>query len=111
MGGFNECDNWISLAKENEIKWWATSALEGNVGLNAIAQWVYTKNSKLRQGLGTIDQRIKWKYKNLLILLQFPFFDLANNQKRFYSAFCNPIPIASAIAPPNVKPISILWKF
>ena len=53
LGGFTECDNWISLAKEHEIKWWATSALEGNVGLNAIAQWVYTKNSKLRQGLGT----------------------------------------------------------
>ena len=53
LGGFKECDNWISLAKEKEIKWWATSALEGNVGLNAIAQWVYTKNSKLRQGLGT----------------------------------------------------------
>ena len=53
LGGFKECDNWISLAKEKEIKWWATSALEGNVGLNAIAQWVYKKNSKLRQGLGT----------------------------------------------------------
>ena len=53
LGGFTECDNWISLAKENRIKWWATSALEGNVGLNAIAQWVYTKNSKIRQGLGT----------------------------------------------------------
>ena len=53
LGGFTECDNWISLAQEKEIKWWATSALEGNVGLNAIAQWVYTKNSKLRQGLGT----------------------------------------------------------
>ena len=53
LGGFKECDNWISLAKEKEIKWWATSALEGNVGLNAIAQWVYTKNSKIRQGLGT----------------------------------------------------------
>ena len=53
LGGFKECDNWISLAKEKEVKWWATSALEGNVGLNAIAQWVYTKNSKLRQGLGT----------------------------------------------------------
>ena len=53
LGGLKECDDWISLAKVNEIKWWATSALEGNVGLNAIAQWVYTKNSKLRQGLGT----------------------------------------------------------
>ena len=53
LGGFKECDNWISLAEEKKIKWWATSALEGNVGLNTIAQWVYTKNNKLRQGLGT----------------------------------------------------------
>ena len=51
LGGFKECDNWISLAKENGIKWWATSALEGNVGLNAIAQWVYTKNSKLKRNI------------------------------------------------------------
>ena len=53
LGGFMECENWIKLADEKNIKWWATSALEGNVGLNAIAQWVYTKRNDIRQGLGT----------------------------------------------------------
>ena len=36
-----------------KISWWVTSALESNVGLNAISQWTYTKNSPLPQGLGT----------------------------------------------------------
>ena len=35
------------------IGWWATSALEGNIGLNAIAQWVSTFNTGMPQGLGT----------------------------------------------------------
>ncbi|MGB0949750.1 MAG: o-succinylbenzoate synthase, partial [Marinirhabdus sp.] len=33
--------------------WWVTSALESNIGLNAISQYTFTKNSKLPQGLGT----------------------------------------------------------
>ncbi|WP_430815240.1 o-succinylbenzoate synthase [Carboxylicivirga sp. RSCT41] len=53
LGGFKASDEWIQLAEELNIEWWATSALEANVGLNAIAQWVYTKNNTLRQGLGT----------------------------------------------------------
>ena len=53
IGGFQQCDEWIEVIKEKNIKWWATSALESNVGLNAIAQWVYSKNNELRQGLGT----------------------------------------------------------
>jgi o-succinylbenzoate synthase len=53
LGGFKASDEWIVLAEELNIQWWATSALEANVGLNAIAQWVYTKNNSLRQGLGT----------------------------------------------------------
>lgn len=53
IGGFKECEKWIQLIKEKNINWWATSALESNVGLNAIAQWVYTKKNDLRQGLGT----------------------------------------------------------
>jgi o-succinylbenzoate synthase len=52
-GGFEICDKWIAQAAQYETGWWATSALESNVGLNAIAQWVYTKNSPLVQGLGT----------------------------------------------------------
>lgn len=52
-GGFSGSDEWISLAKDREIGWWATSALESNIGLNAIAQWVTSYNLRLPQGLGT----------------------------------------------------------
>ena len=52
-GSFSGCDEWISLAEKQGIGWWATSALESNVGLNAIAQWVLSKNVTLPQGLGT----------------------------------------------------------
>lgn len=53
IGGFKGSDHWISLAKKEGIGWWITSALESNVGLNAISQYTFTKNSKLPQGLGT----------------------------------------------------------
>ncbi|MBU2996105.1 o-succinylbenzoate synthase [Cellulophaga baltica] len=53
VGGFKGSEEWISIANSMNIKWWITSALESNVGLNAIAQWTYTLNSKLPQGLGT----------------------------------------------------------
>jgi o-succinylbenzoate synthase len=53
IGGFAKSDEWIKLAESLNIDWWATSALESNVGLNAIAQWVFTKNPKMVQGLGT----------------------------------------------------------
>lgn len=53
IGGFNGTDEWIISAENQNIGWWITSALESNVGLNAIAQYTYTKNSKLPQGLGT----------------------------------------------------------
>ena len=53
LGGFKDSNEWINFAKKRNIKWWATSALESNLGLNAIAQWVSTKEIKLRQGLGT----------------------------------------------------------
>ena len=52
-GGFRGSNEWISLAEKREISWWATSALESNIGLNAIAQWVSTKRPALPQGLGT----------------------------------------------------------
>ncbi|MFN0031983.1 MAG: o-succinylbenzoate synthase [Flavobacteriales bacterium] len=52
-GGFSGADEWIALAKERNIKWWATSALESNIGLNAIARWVHTKQTEIPQGLGT----------------------------------------------------------
>ncbi|TYA59130.1 o-succinylbenzoate synthase [Formosa maritima] len=53
IGGFTGSKEWIQLAESQNIGWWITSALESNVGLNAIAQWTYMLNSKLPQGLGT----------------------------------------------------------
>ncbi|MCT4630918.1 o-succinylbenzoate synthase [Winogradskyella sp.] len=53
VGGFSGSQQWINIAEELNIKWWITSALESNVGLNAIAQWTYTLKSSLPQGLGT----------------------------------------------------------
>ncbi|TXG39678.1 o-succinylbenzoate synthase [Seonamhaeicola maritimus] len=53
VGGYVGSDEWINLAEKNNVGWWITSALESNVGLNAIAQYTYLKNSKLPQGLGT----------------------------------------------------------
>lgn len=53
VGGFAGSDEWISLAEEQNIGWWITSALESNIGLNAIAQYTYTKKSPMPQGLGT----------------------------------------------------------
>jgi O-succinylbenzoate synthase len=52
-GGFYGCDEWITLAQERKIQWWVTSALESNIGLNAIAHWFLTKKNDLPQGLGT----------------------------------------------------------
>jgi len=53
LGGFKQSEEWIRLAEKHQVKWWITSALEANIGLNAIAQWTYTLDSALPQGLGT----------------------------------------------------------
>ena len=53
VGGFSGCDEWISIAQSHNIGWWITSALESNIGLNAIAQYTYTKKNTMPQGLGT----------------------------------------------------------
>jgi O-succinylbenzoate synthase len=85
-GAFSGCDEWIDLAHQRNIGWWATSALESNVGLNAIAQWLLTKDFTLPQGLGTgglftnnidspwfvdsgylcFDDNLKWNLKPIL---------------------------------------------
>jgi len=53
VGGFKGSLEWIDLANDFGIEWWVTSALESNVGLNAIAQWTATLKNSLPQGLGT----------------------------------------------------------
>lgn len=52
-GGFKEADEWIETAQSLGIGWWATSALESNVGLDAIARWVSQRHPTIPQGLGT----------------------------------------------------------
>lgn len=52
-GGFSGAKEWIDLASERGIGWWITSALESNIGLNALAQWVATLKTEMPQGLGT----------------------------------------------------------
>jgi len=53
IGGFKGTQEWITLAEKYNIGWWITSALESNIGLNAIAQWTFLQNSNMPQGLGT----------------------------------------------------------
>ena len=53
VGGFQGTHEWISLAEKHNIGWWITSALESNIGLNTIAQFTFTLQSHLPQGLGT----------------------------------------------------------
>ncbi|MGV3697872.1 o-succinylbenzoate synthase [Flavobacterium sp.] len=53
IGGFRGTLEWISLAEKLNIGWWITSALESNVGLNAIAQFTFLQNNLMPQGLGT----------------------------------------------------------
>lgn len=55
-GGMAGCREWIDLARERGIGSWITSALESNVGLNAIAHLaaeVYGPAITMPQGLGT----------------------------------------------------------
>jgi len=86
LGGFNNTLEWIKLANERKINWWVTSALESNIGLNAISQWTFTLKNQLTQGLGTgqlysnnissplflkgeflyFDQQQKWDLSNII---------------------------------------------
>ncbi|MFM1754339.1 MAG: hypothetical protein RLZZ236_1278 [Bacteroidota bacterium] len=53
VGGFRGTQEWIDLAEKHQVGWWITSALESNIGLNAIAQWTYLQHNLMPQGLGT----------------------------------------------------------
>ena len=52
-GGFQSCRDWISLAESAGVGWWITSALESNIGLNAICQFTAGYPVTIQQGLGT----------------------------------------------------------
>lgn len=53
IGGFVQSDFWIKQADKRKIAWWITSALESNIGLNAIAQYAAGMTNKIHSGLGT----------------------------------------------------------
>lgn len=53
IGGFRAGEEWIELAGKQKAGWWITSALESNIGLNAIAQWTAQLGVSMPQGLGT----------------------------------------------------------
>ncbi len=54
VGGFTACDDWIELCSQSKTGFWITSALESNIGLNAIAQYTSTlDNPDMVHGLGT----------------------------------------------------------
>ncbi len=53
IGGFSGSNDWIKIVNAHNVGWWITSALESNIGLNAIAQFTYVKDVKMLQGLGT----------------------------------------------------------
>lgn len=53
IGGYKGSDEWIEAANNIKAGWWITSALESNIGLNAIAQYTATLNNPMPQGLGT----------------------------------------------------------
>ena len=55
-GGMAGCREWIEAARSQDVGSWITSALESNIGLNAIAQFcsaVYGDHIRMPQGLGT----------------------------------------------------------
>lgn len=52
-GGLSGANEWVDLADAHDIGWWATSALESNVGLQALAIWLSTHQIAMPQGLGT----------------------------------------------------------
>jgi o-succinylbenzoate synthase len=81
IGGYGGSKEWITFADNMGIRWWITSALESNIGLNAIAQWTFSLNNPLPQGLGTgslftnnIDSPLKVENGHL-------FYDISTHWK------------------------------
>lgn len=68
-GGISGTQEWIELAEERNISWWITSALESNIGLDAICQLAAEYQNPLPQGLGTGSLYVN-NIKNDLIVEQ-----------------------------------------
>lgn len=52
-GGLQGASQWIQSAQHCNVNWWATSALESNIGLSHIYRWLGAFQNPLPQGLGT----------------------------------------------------------
>lgn len=84
VGGLRETEEWIQLAAQRAVGWWITSALESNIGLNAIAQFTANQKLEIPQGLGTgqlfhnnIPSPLKIENGHLFYVKSFPW-DLSN---------------------------------
>ncbi|MCC6721692.1 MAG: o-succinylbenzoate synthase [Bacteroidia bacterium] len=53
LGGLSNSMKWIKLSEKYNSNWWITSALESNIGLNILSQWVGNLKTNTFQGLGT----------------------------------------------------------
>jgi L-alanine-DL-glutamate epimerase-like enolase superfamily enzyme len=53
LGGFGAAERWIEASEDRGVGWWVTSALESNIGLNALAQWLAHRGGNRIHGLGT----------------------------------------------------------
>ncbi len=80
LGGFRNAEEWYRLANERHIPWWITSALESNIGLNAIAQWTATLNPSLPQGLGTGQLYTNNIPSPLLIKNGYLYYEVENDE-------------------------------
>ena len=83
VGGIKASQEWIEIAEEMNIGWWFTSALESNVGLNAIAQLACEFDLNLPQGLGTgqlFINNIPSPLKVIQDSLEYRVYDLWNLQ-------------------------------
>lgn len=78
IGGLKSSETIINLAKKRNISWWVTSALEANIGLNAISQWTFTLKNKMPQGLGT-GQLFRNNYDSPLYIKNAKLFFSASN--------------------------------
>lgn len=91
-GAFSGCAEWERLAAERGIGFWYTSALESNVGLNAIAQWsgrqtadggiAREERPKLPQGLGT-GQLFVDNFERLTLSIEGEHLFLRSKEERF----------------------------
>ncbi|MDR9400629.1 MAG: o-succinylbenzoate synthase [Psychroflexus sp.] len=81
IGGLSGTDSWIKEAEMLGIDWWITSALESNIGLNAIAQYTSTKDIDKPQGLGTGSLFTNNVDSPLMIKGEKLWFDTANPWK------------------------------